>query len=131
MVQASVVNMELSVEDTFKNGLYKKYESLKKVLIPKPEFFLLINELKHLNEQSSAKSHQGYYFLSKHDILQCGDVEKLIRRRKSSTSTRNDSTSTKKRLNLYQKQLNLYQKQLNLHQKQLNFYQKRLNQRAA
>jgi hypothetical protein len=43
--------MELSVEDTFKNELYRKYESLKKVLIPKPEYFLLINELKHLNEQ--------------------------------------------------------------------------------
>ena len=83
MVQVSVVSMELSVEDTFKNELYKKYESLKKVLIPKPEYFLLINELKHLNEQSSVKSHQGYYLLSKYEILQCGAVEKLIRRRKS------------------------------------------------
>jgi hypothetical protein len=27
MVQVSVVSMELSVEDTFKNELYKKYES--------------------------------------------------------------------------------------------------------
>ena len=43
---------------------------------------MLINELKHLNEQSSAKPHQGYYLLSKYEILQC-DVEKLIRRRKS------------------------------------------------
>ena len=76
MVQVSVVSMELSVEDAFKNELYKKYESLKKVLIPKPEYFLLINELKHLNEQSSAKSHQGYYLLSKYEILQCGDVDK-------------------------------------------------------
>ena len=66
MVQVSIVSMELSVEDTFTNELYKKYESLKKVLIPKPEYFLLINELKHLNEQSSTKSHQaGYYILSK------------------------------------------------------------------
>jgi hypothetical protein len=40
--------MELSVEDTFKNELYKKYESLKRVLIPKPEYFLLINELKQI-----------------------------------------------------------------------------------
>ena len=61
----------------------KKYESLKKVHIPKPEYFLLINELKHLNEQSSVKSHQGYYLLSKNEILQCDDVKKLIRRRKS------------------------------------------------
>jgi hypothetical protein len=52
--------MELSVEDTFKNELYKKYESLKKVLIPKSEYFLLINELKHLNEQSSAKPQKKY-----------------------------------------------------------------------
>ena len=66
-----------------KNELYKKFESLKKVLIPKPEYVLFINELKHFNEQSSAKSHQGYYILSKYDILQCGDVEKLIRCRKS------------------------------------------------
>ena len=83
MVQVSVVSMELSVEDTFKNELYKKYESLKKVLIPKPEYFLLINELKHLNEQSSVKSHQGYYLLPKYEIPQCGAVEKLIRCRKS------------------------------------------------
>ena len=83
MVQVSVVSMELSVEDTFKNELYKKYESLKKVLTPKPEYFLLINELKHLNEQSSTKSHQGYYLLCKYEIRQCGAVEKLIRRRKS------------------------------------------------
>ena len=48
MVQVSVVSMELSVEDTFKNELYKKYESLKRVLIPKPEYFLLINELKQI-----------------------------------------------------------------------------------
>jgi hypothetical protein len=44
MVQVSVVSMELSVEDTFKNELYKKYESLKKVLIPKPEYFLLTKQ---------------------------------------------------------------------------------------
>jgi hypothetical protein len=31
--------------------MYKKYESLKEVLIPIPEDFVLINELKHLNEQ--------------------------------------------------------------------------------
>jgi len=55
----------------------------KRVLIQKPEYFLLINELKHLNEQSTAKSHQGYYLLSKYEILQCGDVEKLRRYRKS------------------------------------------------
>jgi len=58
MVQVSVVSMELSAEDTFKNELYKKYESLKKIPLPKPEYVLLINELKHLNEQSSDKSHQ-------------------------------------------------------------------------
>jgi hypothetical protein len=72
-----------SIRYVQKNEIYKKYESLEKVLIPKPEYFLLINKLKHLNEQSSAKSHQGYYLLSKYEILQCGDVEKLIRRRKS------------------------------------------------
>ena len=66
MVQVSVVSMELSVENTFKNELYKCIRNMnlcKKVLIPKPEYFLLINELKHLNEQSSAKSHQGYYLV--------------------------------------------------------------------
>ena len=41
MVQVSVVSMELSVEDTFKNELYKKYEFLKKVIIPKPEYFFV------------------------------------------------------------------------------------------
>jgi hypothetical protein len=39
MVQVSVVSMELSVEDTVKNELCKKYESLKKGLTPKPEYF--------------------------------------------------------------------------------------------
>ena len=41
MVQVSVVSMELSVEDTFKNELYKKYEFLKKVIILKPEYFFV------------------------------------------------------------------------------------------
>ena len=37
-ISCQYVSMKLSVEDTFKNELYKKYESLKKVLIPKPEY---------------------------------------------------------------------------------------------
>jgi hypothetical protein len=32
-------------------------------------------------------SHQGYYLLSKYEILQCGDVEKLIIHRKSNDDT--------------------------------------------
>ena len=48
---------------------------------------MLLDELKHLNEQSSAKSHQSYYLLSKYEILQCGDVEKLIIHRKSNDDT--------------------------------------------
>ena len=32
-------------------------------------------------------SHQGYYLLSKYEIIQCGDVEKLIIHRKSNDDT--------------------------------------------
>ena len=38
--------MDLSVEAQFRNELYNKYAALKKVLIPKDEYYSTIEELK-------------------------------------------------------------------------------------
>ena len=34
-------------------------------------------------EASTTKSHHQYYILKKYELLQCGDVEKLTKKRKS------------------------------------------------
>lgn len=75
--------MELIIEDKFKSGLYKKYNVLKKLLIPKSEYYLIVDELKRISSQQSTKPNKEYCLLYKYEILQCGDVEKLIRGRQS------------------------------------------------
>ncbi|XP_041366792.1 KRAB-A domain-containing protein 2-like [Gigantopelta aegis] len=60
--------------------LAKKASDAKSVLMLKEEYFQFIFELK---EACSAKLKTGrqYYILSRYEIFQCGDVEKLICKR--------------------------------------------------
>ena len=54
-----------------------------KYLIPKELYYKTIDDLTIAAEASTTKSHQQYYILKKYELLQCGDVEKLIKKRKS------------------------------------------------
>lgn len=58
----------------------KKYQVLNKVLIPKEEYFAIIDKLKKLSDKSESKSNHEYYTMSQFEILQC--VDKLIKNRK-------------------------------------------------
>ena len=71
--------MEVPVEYRFKRELFKKYKACKKVYIPKEEYFLIIDQQKMISVDTKKKTHE-YYLISKFEILQCGDVEKLIKK---------------------------------------------------
>ena len=70
-------------ETKFEEALFKKYSQCAKYLIPKEVYYKTIDDLKTAAEASTTKSHHQYYILKKYELLQCGDVEKLIKKRKS------------------------------------------------
>jgi len=70
------------IEEKFKTELYKKYKECKKVLIPKEQYFKIIQEVKTAAESITSKSRRDYYLLNKYEVLQCGDIEKLIKKRR-------------------------------------------------
>ena len=70
-------------ETEFKEKLFEKYSQCQKYLIPKEVYYKTIEELKTVSKVSTTKSRHQYYILKKHEALQCGDVEKLIKRKKS------------------------------------------------
>ena len=72
-------------KDQFRNELCKKYSVLKKVLIPKDEYNAIIEKLKIASSVSRSKSHHEYYLLCRYEMLQCGDVETLIKKRETPT----------------------------------------------
>ncbi|KAK6178643.1 hypothetical protein SNE40_011172 [Patella caerulea] len=73
--------MAESYENQFNAELFKKYEICKKILIPKEVYFTMIENIKAAAGAGGTKNRHGYYLLSKFEILQCGDVEKLIKKR--------------------------------------------------
>ena len=46
-------------------------------------YYTTIEALKSASNVSTKKSRQQYYILKKYEILKCGTVEKLIKKRKS------------------------------------------------
>ena len=72
-----------SFELEFKGKSYEKYSQCQKYLIPKEVYYKTIEDLKTVTEVSTSKSHHQYYVLQKHEVLMCGDVEKLIKKWKS------------------------------------------------
>lgn len=70
-------------EAEFKQNLFDKYAQCQKYLIPKEEYYKTIEELKAAAQVLSTKSRHQYYILKKYEVLSCGDVEKLIKKRKS------------------------------------------------
>ncbi|KAK4328104.1 hypothetical protein Pmani_001457 [Petrolisthes manimaculis] len=69
-------------ENLFQRELYKVFEKSKRHLIPKETYNKTIEGLKTAAQESSSKSRHGYYVLGKYEVLQCGDVEKLIKKRR-------------------------------------------------
>ena len=73
-----------SVEMRFRNDLLEKYEKCPKYLIPKDVYYNIIEEIKAASESSKTKSRHEYYLLNRYEILECGDVQKLIKKRQTS-----------------------------------------------
>ncbi|XP_047488152.1 uncharacterized protein LOC125038654 [Penaeus chinensis] len=70
-------------EAEFREELFQKYRQCPKYLMPKKVYSNTIEELKTAAQNTSSKSRHGYYILQKYEVLQCGDSEKLIKKRKS------------------------------------------------
>ena len=83
-IALSTLAMANSMVDSFCEQLVKTRESDKKSLLwTKTEYFSLLEELKEACSVKS-KSPRQYYILGRYEILQCGDVEKLICKRSAS-----------------------------------------------
>ena len=72
-----------SHEIVFKEKLIEKYSQCQKHFMPREVYYKIIDDLKRAAEVSSTKSQHNYYLLRKYEVLLCGDVEKLIKKRKS------------------------------------------------
>ncbi|XP_046572549.1 KRAB-A domain-containing protein 2-like [Haliotis rubra] len=66
-------------EKIFREGLFKIYETNKRDLIPKEEYNKIISDLLEASNTSKKTPHQFYLF-KKYEVLQCGDINRLIRR---------------------------------------------------
>ena len=75
--------MAQSIELRFCNNLQEKYKKFQKYLIPKDNYYKTIEDIKAASESSKTKSRYEYYVLNKYDIFECGDVQKMIKKRKT------------------------------------------------
>ena len=84
---------ELDIEVRFRlqvNDIHAR--DAKSVLLSKDEYYNLMEELKvSVGCVDKAKRNRQYYILKRYEILLCGDVEKLIKRRKN-LENENDAT---------------------------------------
>ena len=72
------------MEVKFSQTLFEMYRRNEKYLIPRDVYNQTLNDLKVASAEKSTKSRHSYYILGKYEIMQCGDVEKLIKKRTSS-----------------------------------------------
>src|SRR5579872_14599 len=77
-------NVSISMEEQFKQSVAQLHAGEKKtLLISKDEYFNLVDEVKEAaNVGGTSKTWRQYNILKRYQILLCGDVEKLIRKRK-------------------------------------------------
>ena len=70
------------MENTFRAQVEQLCASDKKFgLITQEEYFNLVEELKVAASRDKSKTRRQYYILQRYEVLQCGDVEKLIKKR--------------------------------------------------
>ena len=50
-------------------------------MLPKDGYFKTIERMKDICKQTKRNSNSDYYLLSKHEIYQCGNVEKVTKKR--------------------------------------------------
>jgi hypothetical protein len=74
---------QTAVEMKFREFLFQKYSQFEKHLHPIDVYNQTMNDLKLAANPETKKSRHQYYLLSKYELLQCGDVEKLIKKRES------------------------------------------------
>ncbi|XP_068234280.1 KRAB-A domain-containing protein 2-like [Palaemon carinicauda] len=79
--------MSESIELKFREELFSRYEKCSKYLIPKDAYFQMIENIHRASERKITKSHYEYYLMSKYEVLQCGDVEKIIKKRQTLDET--------------------------------------------
>ncbi|XP_064092787.1 uncharacterized protein LOC135205709 isoform X2 [Macrobrachium nipponense] len=72
-----------SFEAEFKKKLFDKYGQCQKYLIPESVYYKIIEDMKTVAQVTTTKSRHHYYILKKYEVLNCGDVEKLIKKRQS------------------------------------------------
>ncbi|KAK4307308.1 hypothetical protein Pmani_020912 [Petrolisthes manimaculis] len=70
-----------SAEEMFTRELFKRYEVNKKYLIPKTQYYDIIDSIKSAAAGANKRSRNDYYLMSRYDVLLCGDVWKLIKKR--------------------------------------------------
>ncbi|XP_041346801.1 KRAB-A domain-containing protein 2-like [Gigantopelta aegis] len=70
----------MDLEETFRRSLYTSYGENKCILLPKDEYIKIVGELLEAT-QAPKKSPRQFYLLKKYELLQCGDVQKLIRKK--------------------------------------------------
>ncbi|KAK3880669.1 hypothetical protein Pcinc_014827 [Petrolisthes cinctipes] len=68
----------------YEKVMLKKNSDSKSLLLTKIEYYNLIEELK-VAASAKNKSNRQYYILGRYEVLQCGGVEKLIKKRKDRT----------------------------------------------
>lgn len=72
---------DFNFENEFRQALWQKYSECGKYLIPKDVYNKTIDDLRSATQITATKSRQQYYILQRYEILQCGDIEKLIKKR--------------------------------------------------
>lgn len=71
---------ECDLEAHFREELFKRSEGKKSILLPKEQYNKIIADLTAIDKSGKKTPHE-YYLLKKYEVLKCGDVFKLIRRR--------------------------------------------------
>ena len=70
------------IENTFRAQVEQLRASDTKIgLLSKEEYFNLIEELKVAASTDKSKTRRQYYILKRYEVFQCGDIEKLIKKR--------------------------------------------------
>ncbi|XP_066988202.1 KRAB-A domain-containing protein 2-like [Macrobrachium rosenbergii] len=79
------MDSEARREQHFVEELKKWHSKNKRVLITRDEYFETVNEL-ITSQETKVKNPRQYYLIKKYDLLNCGDTQKLIRKRKDEKS---------------------------------------------
>lgn len=83
--------MANETESKFTTELFKalnsKKDGVKSMLMSREKYVQLLNEIKEAKNQKSVKTNHQYGLLRKYDVLTCGDVEKIIRRKHMDNDT--------------------------------------------